>query len=84
MEVVFLDQGWEDYLYWQSHDKKILKKINNLLKDIHRDPFSGTGSPEVLKHNLSGYWSRRITLEHRLVYRMQEGQIRVLQCRYHY
>ena len=84
MEVVFLDQGWEDYLYWQSHDKKILKKINNILRDIHRDPFSSTGSPEALKHNLSGYWSRRITLEHRLVYRMQDGQIRVLQCRYHY
>jgi toxin YoeB len=84
MEVVFLDQGWDDYLYWQSHDKKVLKKINSLLKDIDRDPFKGTGSPEPLKHQLSGYWSRRITLEHRLVYRMQEGQIRVLQCRYHY
>ncbi len=84
MEVVFLGQGWEDYLYWQSHDKKVLKKINNLLKDIHRDPFDGIGSPEALKHNLSGYWSRRITLEHRLVYRIQEGQVRVLQCRYHY
>ena len=84
MEVVFLDQGWEDYLYWQSHDKKVLKKINKLLKDIDRDPFNGLGSPEALKHDLSGYWSRRITLEHRLVYRMQKGQIRVLQCRYHY
>ncbi|KAA3647507.1 MAG: Txe/YoeB family addiction module toxin [Bacteroidetes bacterium] len=84
MEVVFLDQAWDDYLYWQNHDKKILKKINNLLKDIDRDPFKGTGSPEPLKHQLSGYWSRRITLEHRLVYRMEGGQIRVLQCRYHY
>lgn len=84
MEVVFLDQAWEDYLYWQSHDKKILKKINSLLKDIDRDPFKGTGSPEALKHQLSGYWSRRITLEHRLVYRMIGGQIRVLQCKYHY
>lgn len=84
MEVVFLDQAWDDYLYWQNHDKNILKEINNLLKDIDRDPFKGAGSPEPLKHQLSGYWSRRITLEHRLVYRMEERQIRVLQCRYHY
>jgi toxin YoeB len=84
MEVVFIDQGWEDYLYWQIHDKKILKKINTLLRDINRDPFNGMGSPEPLKHDLAGYWSRRITLEHRLVYRMLAGQIRVIQCRYHY
>lgn len=84
MEVVFIDQGWEDYLYWQIHDKKILKKINTLLRDINRDPFNGIGSPEPLKHDLAGYWSRRITLEHRLVYRMLAGQIRVIQCRYHY
>lgn len=84
MEIVFLEQGWEDYLYWQDQDKKILKKINSLLKDIARDPFNGIGSPEPLKHELSGYWSRRITLEHRIVYRVHQGQIRVLQCRYHY
>nr|MBS0037939.1 Txe/YoeB family addiction module toxin [Saprospiraceae bacterium] len=84
MEIAFLEGGWEDYLYWQVHDKKVLNKINRLLKDIARDPFSGIGSPEALKHNLKGYWSRRITLEHRLVYRVHEGQIRVLQCRYHY
>jgi len=84
MQVVFLDQGWEDYLYWQNHDRKVLKKINKLLKDIDRDPFRGIGSPEPLKHDLSGYWSRRITLEHRLVYRMNSGEIRVIQCRYHY
>ena len=84
MDVVFIDQGWEDYLYWQIHDKKILKKINTLLRDINRDPFNGIGSPEPLKHDLAGYWSRRITLEHRLVYRMLDGQIRVIQCRYHY
>ena len=57
MEVVFIDQGWEDYLYWQIHDKKILKKINTLLRDINRDPFNGIGSPEPLKHDLAGYWS---------------------------
>ena len=79
-----MEQGWEDYLYWQSQDKKILKKINTLLRDIDRNPFSGMRSPEPLKHDLSGYWSRRITLEHRLVYRVKKGQIRVLQCRYHY
>lgn len=84
MEIAFLEQGWEDYLYWQLHDKAILKKINRLLKDISRNPYTGLGAPEALKHNLSGYWSRRITLEHRLVYRVANGQIRVLQCRYHY
>ncbi len=84
MEVLFLDQGWADYLYWQKQDKKILKKINTILKDIDRNPYDGIGAPEPLKHELTGYWSRRITLEHRLVYRMNEGQIRVIQCRYHY
>ena len=84
MEIVFLDQAWEDYLYWQSHDKKLLKKINSLLKDIQRNPFEGIGSPEALKYGLSGYWSRRITLEHRLVYRVKNNQIRVVKCRYHY
>lgn len=84
MKVTFLDQGWEDYLFWQQHDKKMLKKINALLKDIHRSPYDGIGSPEALKHDLAGYWSRRINLEHRLVYRMEGEEIRVLQCRYHY
>lgn len=84
MKVLFIDEAWEDYFYWQNNDKKILKKINSLLKEIDRDPFNGMGSPEPLKHDLSGYWSRRITLEHRLVYRVFEGQIRVIQCRYHY
>ena len=84
MELVFLEQAWEDYLYWQTQHKKVLKKINELINDIDRDPFKGIGSPEALKHDLSGYWSRRITLEHRLVYRVQGNQIRVLQCRYHY
>ena len=84
MQVLFIDEACDDYQYWQSHDKKMLKKINSLLKEIHRDPFKGTGSPEPLKHNLLGYWSRRINLEHRLVYRVVEGQIRVIQCKYHY
>lgn len=84
MKVTFLDQAWEDYLYWQGHDKRMLKKINALLKDINRNPFEDIGSPEPLKHNLSGYWSRRINLEHRLVYKMEGSNIRVIQCRYHY
>lgn len=84
MQVRFMDQAWEDYVYWQTHDQKTLKKINGLLKDIDRDPFNGLGSPEPLKYGLSGYWSRRITLEHRLVYRVSNGEITVLQCRYHY
>lgn len=84
MEVTFLSQGWKDYEYWQTQDKKVLKKLNALLKDIYCNPFSGIGNPEPLKHELSGYWSRRITLEHRLVYRFDKGKILVLQCRYHY
>lgn len=79
-----MDQAWDDYLFWQSHDKKILLKINSLLKDIDRDAFKGLGSPEPLKHDLSEYWSRRITLEHRLVYRIENNEIKVVQCRYHY
>lgn len=84
MEVLFAAQAWEDYQYRQNHDMKILRKINQLIKDIGRNPYSGLGSPEALKYNLSGYWSRRISLEHRLVYRVHEHQIRILQCRYHY
>jgi toxin YoeB len=84
MEIVFIEQAWEDYLYWQAHDKKVLKKVNKLIKAIERSPFEGIGSPEPLKYNLAGYWSRRITLEHRLVYRIKETQIRIIQCRYHY
>lgn len=79
-----MSQAWDDYLYWQRQDKKVLKKINELLKAIGRDSFTGIGSPEPLKHDLSGYWFRRITLEHRLVYRVEKGQIRILQCRFHY
>ncbi|MCO5949178.1 Txe/YoeB family addiction module toxin [Mucilaginibacter flavidus] len=84
MKIVFLDQGWEDYLYWQTTDKATLKKINSLLKEIERMPFEGSGKPEPLKHNLAGWWSRRINLEHRLVYKIDEKSIVILQCRYHY
>ena len=84
MKILFMDTAWEDYLYWQKQDKKTLKKINALIKEIQRSPFKGIGAPEPLKHNLAGYWSRRITLEHRLVYRIKDDELRILQCRYHY
>ncbi|MBC7398350.1 MAG: Txe/YoeB family addiction module toxin [Mucilaginibacter sp.] len=84
MKIVFLDQGWEDYLYWQSTDKSLLKKINALIKEIERTPFEGSGKPEPLRHNLAGYWSRRITLEHRLVYKIDNDTVVIYQCRYHY
>ena len=84
MNLVFADQAWEDYLYWQLHDRKILKRINLLIKDIKRESFKGLGEPEPLKYNWSGYWSRRITLEHRLVYKVTDTSVLIAQCRYHY
>lgn len=84
MNVQFSSRGWEDYLHWQQFDKKVLKKINELLKDIARSPYAGIGKPEPLKHALSGFWSRRITDEHRLVYRVDGKVIQVAQARYHY
>lgn len=82
--VSFTADGWEDYLYWQEHDRQILKKINQLLKDCQRDPFAGIGKPEPLRHELSGAWSRRISDEHRLVYIVVDEDIRISACRYHY
>lgn len=84
MNKVFAKQAWEDYLYWQTQDKKILKRINLLIKDISRNPFSGLGEPEPLKYNWQGYWSRRINIEHRLVYKVTDNSILIAQCRYHY
>lgn len=84
MKKVFSDHAWEDYLYWQEQDRKILKKINKLIKEIERDPYQGTGKPEPLRHGLSGYWSRRINSEHRLVYRVEKDSIFIAQLRYHY
>jgi toxin YoeB len=84
MKIIFLNPGWEDYIHWQNSDKKIVKKINALIKEIQRTPFEGTGKPEPLKHQLSGWWSRRIDLEHRLVYKVEAETIHILQCRYHY
>ena len=84
MTIRFATSAWEDYLYWQQVDKKILKRINELVKETQRTPFAGKGKPEPLKHNLSGCWSRRITEEHRLVYRMIDDELQILSCRYHY
>ncbi len=84
MKYVFVDESWEDYLYWQKIDKKMLKRINLLLKDISRQPFEGIGKPEPLKHKYRGYWSRRIDGEHRLIYQFCEDEIRILKCRFHY
>lgn len=84
MKLVFQSVAWEDYLYWQQHDKSILKKINVLIEEIERIPYEGQGKPEPLKHNLAGWWSRRINLEHRLIYKIDNESIIILQCRYHY
>lgn len=84
MRIVFQSVAWEDYLYWQQADKSILKKINTSIKEIERTPYEGQGKPEMLKHGLSGWWSRRLNLEHRLVYRVDDDAIVILQCRYHY
>ncbi|WP_158797650.1 Txe/YoeB family addiction module toxin [Pedobacter sp. L105] len=84
MRIIFVNLAWEDYLYWQSTDKSILKKINTQIKDIQRTPFEGAGNPEPLKYQFSGCWSRRINLEHRLVYKIENDELVVLQCRYHY
>lgn len=84
MKIVFMTQGWEDYLFWQQNDKTILKKINQLIKEASRTPFEGTGKPEPLRENFSGFWSRRINHEHRLVYKKEGDSFIILQCRYHY
>ena len=85
MNVLFSGRGWEDYLHWQQFDRKILKKINHLIQDISRDdPYEGIGKPEPLKHAFSGYWSRRITDEHRLIHRIADNRIEIAQARYHY
>ncbi len=84
MILSWADNAWDDYLYWQQTDKKTLKRINKLIKDIKRHPFDGLGEPEPLKHNWSSYWSRRIDREHRLVYKVSEQAIIIVQCRYHY
>ena len=84
MKLVFAENAWEDYLYWQKSNTKILKRINTLIKNMTIEPFEGIGKPEPLKHALSGYWSRRINDEHRIVYTIQDNSLLIAQLRFHY
>nr|WP_289143617.1 Txe/YoeB family addiction module toxin [uncultured Halomonas sp.] len=84
MKLIFSENAWEDYLYWQKTDKKILNRINKLIKATQREPFEGVGKPEPLKHGLTGYWSRRINEEHRMVYKVTDDALLIAQLRYHY
>lgn len=84
MNLSFHPQAWDDYQYWQQTDKQILRKLNQLIRDMQRDPVDGIGKPEQLKQNLSGYWSRRITEEHLIVYRVEDDHLIIAQCRGHY
>ncbi len=84
MLITFSENTWSDYIYWQKIDREIIKKINELIKDIQRNPFDGIGKPESLKYDLAGYWSRRINHEHRLVYQVIENELLIYACRFHY
>ncbi|HCA84324.1 MAG TPA: Txe/YoeB family addiction module toxin [Streptomyces sp.] len=84
MKVVFTEQAWADYVYWSETDRRMIKRINRLIEESKRDPFAGIGKPEPLRGDLSGYWSRRIDEEHRLVYRARGDELIVVQARYHY
>jgi toxin YoeB len=84
MRIIFSKNAWEDYISWQSEDKKMVKKINDLIKDIQKTPYAGVGKPEALKYDLAGLWSRRIDREHTLVYQANENEILIYSCRYHY
>ena len=84
MKLLFTERAWNEYLHWQAQDEKILERLNTLIREASRTPFLGIGKPEPLRGDLSGWWSRRITQEHRLVYRAQDGVLQIAQCRYHY
>lgn len=84
MKPIFAERAWEDYLYWQKTDRKLLDRINTLIREISRSPFAGIGKPEPLRNALSGYWSRRINDEHRIVYKISDGAVLIAQLRYHY
>lgn len=84
MRIIFSRNAWEEYISWQREDKKILKRINLLIKEIQRTPFIGTGNPEPLKYDLAGFWSRRITREHRIVYQYTDEALLIYSCKYHY
>lgn len=83
MRLTWLPNGWKDYLHWQETDRKILQRVNELIKDAQRNPFTGIGKPEPLKNNLKGWWSRRITQEHRLIYKIENESLLILQCWFH-
>jgi toxin YoeB len=84
MKLVFADEAWQDYLHWQKQDRKMVDRINRLISEVKREPFAGVGKPEPLKHALAGFWSRRITDEHRMVYRVEGDALLIAQLRYHY
>jgi toxin YoeB len=84
VKLIFSEKAWEDYLYWQKTDRRILVRINNLIREIQREPFSGIGKPEPLRHALAGYWSRRINDEHRIIYKIQDDSLLLAQLRFHY
>ncbi len=84
MRLVFSDNAWDEYLYWQKSDRAVTERINRLIREIERAPFEGIGKPEALRHALSGYWSRRITDEHRIVYKVEDEALFIVQLRYHY
>ncbi|MDY6050450.1 MAG: Txe/YoeB family addiction module toxin [Corynebacterium sp.] len=84
MPLTWSDDAWEDYLWWQANDRRLLKRINQMVRDIARNGNSGIGKPEPLKHALTGYWSRRLTDEHRLVYKVEDDTVVIVSCRYHY
>jgi toxin YoeB len=84
VKLIFSERAWEDYLYWQENDRHLVARINRLIREIQREPFSGLGKPEPLKHAFQGYWSRRLNDEHRIVYKVQEDSVLIAQLRYHY
>jgi len=84
MKLIFAEPAWQDYLYWQAQDKQMVQRINKLIQEIQREPFAGIGKPEPLKHALSGFWSRRINDEHRIVYKVENDSLLIAQLRYHY
>ena len=84
MKLIFADEAWEDYLYWQKQDRKMVERIKKLIREIQREPFEGIGKPEPLKHAVSGFWSRRITDEHRVVYKLEGDALWIAQLRFHY
>jgi toxin YoeB len=84
MKLIFSDAAWEDYLYWQQQDKRMIERINKLIKETQREPFAGIGKPEPLKHALADYWSRRINDEHRMVYKIDGDAMLLAQLRFHY